>query len=197
MTLDCWVHLLRKGRKLYYVADLMKMSGLGYESARKAAARLAGKGLLIPLGKGLLANSLARPSIEEVACALRSPSYISLEHALFLHHAIAQPPQMVTCMTLARPGEVLTRLGTVRYHHLAPRLFLGFDNHAGAPVACPEKALLDLLYLQARGVPLGLPGSLDSAAFNLTQVRKLAHPFPRAVARKAEALVDNTAITRG
>jgi predicted transcriptional regulator of viral defense system len=77
-----------------------------------------------------------------------SPSYVSLQSALFHHGLIEQIPSVIYAAAPGRPRRVKTPLGTVSFHRLPPELFEGFEITAdGAKVATAEKALFDLLYL--------------------------------------------------
>jgi len=59
------------------------------------------------------------------------------------------------CVTTGRPEELDTPLGVFEFRHVKPGLFFGYNAAAfsGQPafVARPEKALLDLVYLQSGG----------------------------------------------
>jgi hypothetical protein len=60
---------------------------------------------------------------------------------------------VTTSVTTARPSRWQTPLGVYQFHRIKPDLFYGYrllDLGAGqqAFVATPEKALLDLIYLQ-------------------------------------------------
>ena len=59
----------------------------------------------------------------------------------------------MTSVTTSRPGYRETPLGHFEYHHIKPECFYGFDvvdveEKQTALVANPEKALLDLVFLQ-------------------------------------------------
>jgi predicted transcriptional regulator of viral defense system len=81
------------------------------------------------------------------------PSYVSLQSALAIHGLIPESVPVTTSITTGRPGEFSTPLGTFVFRHVRTPLFQGFrefemDTLQPAFVATPEKALLDLLYLE-------------------------------------------------
>ncbi len=61
---------------------------------------------------------------------------------------------MTTSVTTGRPGMHTTPIGTYLYRHVKASMFWGFER-VGLPegghgfVATPEKALVDLLYLES------------------------------------------------
>ncbi len=94
-----------------------------------------------------------RPHPFLVANHLVRPSYVSLQAALAYYNLIPEAVYMVTSVTTARPGERQTPLGVFLYRHVCPALFFGYRLEEVAPgqrafIALPEKALLDLVYLQ-------------------------------------------------
>ncbi len=99
-----------------------------------------------------------RPHPFLVANHLVRPSYVSLQAALAYYGLIPEAVYVITSITTARPGKWQTPLGTFLYRHVRPTFFFGYRLEEVAPdqrafVALPEKALLDLIYLQpARGL---------------------------------------------
>ena len=80
-------------------------------------------------------------------------SYISCQSALAHHGLIPEYAHVVVSVTTARPGRWKTPIGTFEFRHIKTELLRGYrqvDLGGGqkAFVATPEKALLDLIYLQ-------------------------------------------------
>jgi len=181
LTQTKWVVLLRQGRSIYSFAELLRISGLSAPSLRRALHRLTRRGLLIKLGKGFYANSFVIPSLEEVAGWLYPPSYISLESALFLHGVLEQTPHLVTCVTLNKTKAFHTALGEIAYFHLKSELFFGYQIRDHTPMAWPEKAALDFVYLQRQN---GLEPALDEwnwENLNLSKLYSLLKAYPKTV----------------
>jgi predicted transcriptional regulator of viral defense system len=83
-------------------------------------------------------------------------SYVSCQSALAFHGLIPEAVLTVTSVTAGRPGRWVTPLGTFDYRHVRQRLLWGFQRvpvsqGQEAFVAGPEKALLDLVYLEPVG----------------------------------------------
>jgi predicted transcriptional regulator of viral defense system len=124
---------------------------------RRQLSRWAGNGRLYRLRRGLYALAppyrkvKAHPFV--VANRMVRPSYVSLQSAMAIHGLIPESVPVTTSITTGRPGEFSTPLGAFVFRHVRTPLFQGFrefemDTLQPAFVATPEKALLDLLYLE-------------------------------------------------
>lgn len=83
-------------------------------------------------------------------------SYVSCQSALAYYGLIPEYVDVVTSVTAARPGRWETPLGVYQFRHVKTELVYGYRlvdvaDRQQAFVAMPEKALLDLIYLQPRG----------------------------------------------
>jgi hypothetical protein len=88
-----------------------------------------------------------------IANHLVRPSYVSLQSALSFYGLIPEAVPVTTSVTTRRPGEFSTPLGDFSFRHVQVSLFRDFDvlepsHKQPAFVASPEKALIDLLYLE-------------------------------------------------
>jgi predicted transcriptional regulator of viral defense system len=96
-----------------------------------------------------------------VANHMQPGSYVSLQSALSFHGMIPEGVPVTTSVTTCRPGDFATQLGQFHFQHIQVGWFTGYEvlqlgSGQSAFVATPEKALLDLIYLQPGG---------DAAAF--------------------------------
>ncbi len=86
---------------------------------------------------------------------LRRASYVSLQSALAYYDLIPETVFQVTSVTTGRPERLQTPLGEFEYRHISTGLFFGYHmietESQSILLAWPEKALLDLIYLQPRG----------------------------------------------
>lgn len=137
--------------------------------------------------KNVWFNRLDKPSLEALALALRSPSYISFESALYTHGILSQSPRgALTIATTQRGGSIETPLGSLHYIHLAEKYFFGFDAQR---TALPEKALLDMIYAATR-TGSGVMGAevLYLEHLNKRRLRVFAGKFPCCIGKKIQAL---------
>ncbi len=112
-------------------------------------------GKLVQLKRGiyLLAEEYRKvePYEPYIASILRKPSYISLEKALEYHGLIPESVRVFTSLTTKRPAKFSSALGSFSYRSIKRALFWGYAsvtvNKQTGFFASPEKALLDLIYL--------------------------------------------------
>ncbi len=81
------------------------------------------------------------------------PSYVSLQSALSHYGLIPEAVPVTTSVTTLRPGRWDTPLGSYAFRHIKTEPFqdyrlLEVGDEPEAFVASPEKALLDLVYLE-------------------------------------------------
>jgi predicted transcriptional regulator of viral defense system len=156
--------------------------------------RAARKGYIQKIANRIYWNVLfspQAPSVEQVACFARQPSYISGEWALNYHGVLLQVPTVCTAVTLSsavgRRNKIIYHEFTIEYSHIQERLFLPDQilNLDGVLMATAEKALLDSLYLRHR-VPQR--GELELDGLDPNRIRSLAAFFPPSVVRRMEKL---------
>ena len=90
-----------------------------------------------------------------VANRLRRASYVSMQSALAFYGLIPETVHVVVSATTGRPERLTTPLGIFEFRHIKPDLLFGYQmvdlGGQKALLASPEKALLDLVYLQQGG----------------------------------------------
>lgn len=179
------VTILRQLPQLFRYADVEKFTG----NANVFLTRALAKGFVERVTRGVYLNTMrdGKPTIEEVACFLRTPSYISCEWALNRHDVIIQAPFVCTVLTLdtavGQSRNVEFRGVTIEFSHIASRLFNGFETRDGFNLALPEKALLDTIYLR-KHIPFA--DELNLAHINKDKLMQIAAPFPAIVKRRLE-----------
>jgi predicted transcriptional regulator of viral defense system len=131
---------------------------------RRQLSRWTKTGRLYQLRRGLYALAppfqKLKPHPYVIANLMVRASYVSLQSVLAHYGFIPEVVSRTTSVTTARPGSWKTSLGIYEYRHIRNELLFGYrliDLGGGqqAFVAKPEKALLDLIYLQPRGDAIG------------------------------------------
>lgn len=87
-----------------------------------------------------------------VANRIYTPSYISLHSALSFYGMIPEEVVQLTSITTQKTAKFENAFGTFHYQNVKTPLYFGYElktmqNGRGLLFATPEKALLDLLYL--------------------------------------------------
>lgn len=90
-----------------------------------------------------------------IANHLQKASYVSLQSALSFYGLIPEVVNITTSVSTGRPERLETPLGAYEFRHIKTELLFGYQmtklGKQSAFVATPEKALLDLIYLQPGG----------------------------------------------
>ncbi len=130
-----------------------------------------------------------------VANRLVRPSYVSLEAALAYYGLIPEAVYTVTSVTTGRPGRRETPLGAFTYRHVRPRFFFGYRLEEVVPgqrafLASPEKALLDVVYLQPESDLEAYLEELRLQNLERLDPRRLRHLAERIDSAKLRRVVD-------
>jgi len=155
-----WVELLSAvGGEPVFETGLLLAGPVDRRDVARQLSRWVRAGRLIQLRRGLYAfaesesRGLRRPHPYVIANRLVCGSYVSLSSVLAEHGLIPEYVPTTTSVSTGRPGRWETPLGTYTYRHVKRELFWGFEaldlpDGDRVFVATPEKALVDLLYLE-------------------------------------------------
>lgn len=129
------------------------------QNIRLQLSRWTKSGRIYQLRRGLYAVAppyqKTRPHPFVIANRLQRASYVSLQSALAFYGLIPDVVTVTSSITTRRPEQLKTPLGDFNFRHVRPGLLFGYRmidlGGQQALVATPEKALLDLVYLQPGG----------------------------------------------
>ncbi len=183
-TIDALARLMDLGAPAFTTNDAAAALRLTRAHASKTLARLAAARQLVRLRRGAWVfpgriEQMALPAL----LSAPAPCYISLQSALYQHGIVSQMPQRIYAISTARSRLLRTPLGAVSIHRVKPSFFGGFEVNArsGIPMATPEKALVDFLYL----------GSTRSRLFAALPEMDFSGGFRRTLAMKYTRLIDS------
>lgn len=140
-----------------------------------------------------------------VANRLQRASYVSGQSALAFYGLIPDTVHVTLSVTTGRPEHRETPLGVFEFRHVKPELLRGYrmtdlqgQKHPSqqALVATPEKALLDLVYLQPGGNTLEYLRELrlqNLERLNLDELRRQAEIFDTPKLRQAVEVIAHLA----
>lgn len=122
---------------------------------RNNLTRWCKKGLLVKLRNEHYAFSeyrLVSGFARYIANQLYKPSYISLHSALSFYGIIPEEVVQLTSVSTLKTASFSNPFGTFHYQNVKESLYFGYEistmtDGRGILIATPEKALLDLLYL--------------------------------------------------
>ncbi len=178
-TFDFMQRLQTLNRDYFTVADLEKITALSRPSLKVAVSRLTEKGALTRLKRGVYASSAALIDVPKIANQLYYPSYLSFESALSRYGILSQMPATETFATLKQTKRMSIFGTAIEFRQVKENLFFGYRLENGMYIAEPEKALLDMLYMVARGKGnMGLQ-ELDLRSIGRKKFAEYAKKFPR------------------
>jgi hypothetical protein len=154
--------------------------------------RASRKGYVEKIANGVYANVLfgRRPSVEQVACFARRPTYISCEWALNHHGVILQAPVVCSCITLSTSVGERNRVSyegiTIEYSRITPGLFWGFDSTDGVNMATPEKAFADYVYLRKA---LPFPDEIEFDNLATEKLQEILQGFPKTTQKLVDGFI--------
>lgn len=177
-TIDFIKTLQKFGKDYFSVADLEKITGLARSSLKVTLSRLTTQGILTRLTKGIYQLSLSEIDVRKIAGQLYYPSYLSFESALSLYGILSQIPYTQTFATTKKSKKMVIRGSEAEFTHLKKDLFFGYILDQGFYLAEAEKALLDQLYVTARGKRTVNIEELDLKEINKMKLETYAKKFP-------------------
>jgi len=135
------------------------LAGEESQAFRNQLTRWQKRGLILRLKRGVYILSPAYSAVYSnplyIANQLYFPSYVSLEFALSFYGLIPEKVYDVTSVTTKKTAHFRNKLGTFTYRHILPKAFRGFKAATDSSginyfIAEPEKAMVDLLYLNIK-----------------------------------------------
>lgn len=170
---------------------------------RRQLSRWVKAGRLYQLRRGVYALAPPYQKIKPhpfvVANALMRGSYVSLQSALAHYGLIPEYTPMVTSVTTKRPGRWETPLGEYEFRHVKTEWLHGYErlevsDGQRAFVAAPEKALLDLAYLQPGGDAPAYLAELRLQALDRLDLERLARLAEASSSPKLRRAVGHIAV---
>jgi len=155
-------------------------------------SRALQKGLIHRLNRGIYINSFLYgfPRVEEVACFIRPPAYVTCEWALNYHGISLQSPFVCTVVTLSsavgKRRNIEYQDITVEFSKIAPPLFFGFTQINNFYMATGEKAILDTLYYRKR---LPAEDELEMDEVDLEALSQMAERFSSSVSKRLSIFI--------
>ncbi len=151
------------------------------ESMRVQLARLAEKGEVVRLKKGLYIFADAQIDNLSLSGLIYRPSYVSLETALNLYGLMPDIPLQVTAVTTKSPRKFDSPRGVYIYSLVERKLFFGYEKHidnsgVSYDLAFAEKALLDWLYI--RRVSDLTDYRIERSSLDTEKLQQFSQSFP-------------------
>jgi predicted transcriptional regulator of viral defense system len=185
------------GDEPLFETGLLLAGDVDPNNVRRQLVRWVAAGKMYQLRRGLYTLAppyqKTKPHPFLIANRLVEPSYVSLQSALAHYGLIPEYVAVVTSVTTDRPIQMETPLGHYQFQHIQSDWFLGFaprrvEGGQEVFLAAPEKALLDLVYLQPGGDELAYLRALrlqNLDQLNQDMLWKLANELGKPKLRRA------------
>jgi len=170
--------LLSTDTPFFSLSSIQATFNITRESARTTAFRLVERGILIRLRRDLYALVNRKYSLFSLANALHQPSVISLETALNYWGLIVQVPQIIFSLALKSYHYTADNTEFI-YRRIEPPLFrFGQVKAEDFYITEPEKAFLDTLYMQSKGLVALLPEDVDMGKLDIELLEYYSQFYP-------------------
>jgi predicted transcriptional regulator of viral defense system len=174
------------------LTTLQAILNLTRESARTTASRFVRRGILTRVSRDLYVLAGKRYSLFSLANALYQPSVISLETALNYWGIIVQVPQIIFSTGLSTYQRQVDNTLYI-YRRIDPALFrFGQQKAEDFYITEPEKAFLDTLYMQNKGLTDLKPGDVDLDKLDKDLLDFYCHPFPANVKKAVQLFMEQS-----
>lgn len=170
--------LLSADTPFFSLSSIQATFNITRESARTTAFRLVERGILIRLRRDLYTLVNRKYSLFSLANALHQPSVISLETALNYWGLIVQVPQIIFSLALKSYHYTADNTEFI-YRRIEPSLFrFGQVKAEDFYITEPEKAFLDTLYMQSKGLVALLPEDVDMGKLDIELLEYYSQFYP-------------------
>lgn len=149
------LHLLQIHKlRVFSTRDMISLTNMSQTAVTQSLYRLEKQGMLVRIKKGIWVNKLVENlNPFEAVPYLTSPwpAYVSLHSALADYGIVKEIPHVIYAVSAHLPVKYSTPIGIFHIHHLNKRLIWGYGvkqfGYGSYPIAEPEKAFLDVVYL--------------------------------------------------
>ncbi len=143
----------KSGVKIISLSDLRKLLDIEKDNTSyRIAEKLVADKFLLRLKKGVYLSAFNLPESFEIANAIYTPSYISLESALNYYGVLPQFPYSVTSVSPKKSKKLLIDEKEFEYVQISHKFYWDFRREGQTLIASPEKALLDMIYIVSKGL---------------------------------------------
>jgi hypothetical protein len=181
------------GKALFTVTELANVGAVRRNALNVELSRLRRQGIVVRYAHGLYGLPGAA-SVEDLVIAIDGHAYMTGIYALHLHRLITQVPTVITCFTDRRSARARIRSTPAgRFVFICVRSRV-YDQPAGRPIAAPEQALCDFVYLCRRdGVdPASQVTFRNLQGLRRARLARLAKRYPSTVGEEVRRLLAST-----
>lgn len=141
--------------------------------------KLLKAGVLTKLEKSKYLLKGAKINDFVLANFIYQPSYVSFESALNFYGVLSQFPYEISSATAKKTVKKIFQEKAFTYTHIKKDLFWGYEKKENFTIAFPEKALLDQLYLTAKGYKKINLDEYDLSRLKISRLKECLGKYPK------------------
>lgn len=182
--------IYNSGFSLFTLKTLRDILEIKKESTMfSVVKKLLRAGVLIKIERNKYLLKEAKVNDFALANFIYQPSYVSFESALNFYGILSQFPYEVSSATVRKTiGKIFQDKAFV-YTHIKKDLFWGYEKKEDFIIAFPEKALLDQLYLVAKGYKRINLDEYDLSKISISRLKKYLNKYPETRQFKSAAKI--------
>lgn len=170
--------LMDTDRSIFTLKNIQELWGMDPNTAKITAGRMAAKGIIYRYARGYY--GLRKDfDANEFANIIVTPSYVSLQTALFTHGVSFQISNFITSTALINYQRKINN-HLFKYYAMKKPLFFnleGIEYKSNYAIAKPERALLDCFYF-------GILPSIDNPEkINFSYLKELLRFYPKSISK--------------
>ena len=187
--LKVYEKLLEINKRYLTGREIARLLDIKEASRRVTLSRLVKRKILCRLRRNVY-EVIVRPSdILEVSNTLYRPSYLSFAYCLGKLGILNQIAYEIEFATPRKTKRMDIRGREIIFRKIDKKLFFGYTLKDNIFIAEPEKALLDTLYLQSRGLAKLEENELNLKGLSKDKLLRMSKKFPSKVQRDTMRLV--------
>jgi predicted transcriptional regulator of viral defense system len=186
--LKVYEKLLTANKRYFSSRELARLLEISPKSRRVAISRLVKNKVLRRLRRDLYELVLKPSDILEAANIIYRPSYLSFTYCLGKLGILNQIAYEIEFASTKKTKRIEIRGRVVIFRKVNKKLFFGYTLKDNVFIADPEKALLDTLYMESKGLATVPQEELNLGGLSKSKFLKMSKLFPEKVQKKARQL---------
>ncbi len=172
--------IYNSGFSLFTVKTLSYISEIKKEGTLfSVIKKLLQAGILVKIERDKYLLKGTKINDFSLANFIYQPSYVSFESALNFYGILSQFPYEISSATTKKTVGKIFQNKVFTYTHIKKDLFWGYEKKEDFVIAFPEKALLDQLYLTAKGYKRINLDEYDISKVRISRLKKYLSKYPK------------------
>lgn len=186
--LKVYEKLLPSNKRYLTGREIARLLDITAKSRRVTLSRLVKRKILRRLRRDLYEVILRPSDILEAANTVYQPSYLSFTYCLGKLGILDQIAYEIEFATPRKTKRMEIRGREIIFRKINKKLFFGFTLKDNIFIAEPEKALLDTLYMQSKGLSTLNKEELNIKSLSKDKFLEMSKKFPPNLQKEAKRI---------